>query len=282
MMEPTPAACPCTKVSAPSNIHDQVISWAHTSLSSGHPGISCTIQLLTPKYWWPNLASDLWFLCFLLLPTMEAAQHLSSGMLLLMQVLEHTWSHLAVAYCNLGIGRLLFQVLSPDHIPTIHLLYPLPSRLWSPCATMSSITMARGHPVRPWPAVYLPGMECVPEEAGSLHNPPHGIPPRFKWAGREDQPGPGKVLQTYCHNDHQGRSHFLSWAEYAHNSLYHSFTGISLFHGVSPFHVSLVTNLPCVPAIPTIQKSRRSTSIVVARTTPTTNWGIGYGSPRGF
>lgn len=46
--ELTPASCP-PKVYVPSSLHDRDITWLHTSLSAGHPGVSCTTHLLSKK-----------------------------------------------------------------------------------------------------------------------------------------------------------------------------------------------------------------------------------------
>ncbi|KAJ7997424.1 hypothetical protein DPEC_G00228830 [Dallia pectoralis] len=40
------------------DVRDRLICWAHTSVSSGHPGIGRTVRCLTNKYWWPGLAKD--------------------------------------------------------------------------------------------------------------------------------------------------------------------------------------------------------------------------------
>ncbi|KAK1802067.1 hypothetical protein P4O66_004410 [Electrophorus voltai] len=37
---------------------DRLLAWAHSSLATGHPGETCTCQLLAHQYWWENIASD--------------------------------------------------------------------------------------------------------------------------------------------------------------------------------------------------------------------------------
>jgi hypothetical protein len=48
--EPSPE-CPAGRLYVPSAVHDRLIYWAHTSPSSGHPGISRTVRCLSEKYW---------------------------------------------------------------------------------------------------------------------------------------------------------------------------------------------------------------------------------------
>ena len=42
--EPTPPECPAVRLYVPSDVCDRLICWAHTSPSSGHPGIGRTVR----------------------------------------------------------------------------------------------------------------------------------------------------------------------------------------------------------------------------------------------
>ena len=57
--EPAPLQCPVGHLYVPYAVCDQLIYWAHTSPSSGYPGIGRTVHCLTGKYWWPTLAKDM-------------------------------------------------------------------------------------------------------------------------------------------------------------------------------------------------------------------------------
>ena len=57
--EPAPFQCPAGRLYVPSTVRDRLIYWAHTSPSSGHPGIGQTVRCLSGRYWWPTLAKDL-------------------------------------------------------------------------------------------------------------------------------------------------------------------------------------------------------------------------------
>ncbi|KAK3554058.1 hypothetical protein QTP70_019176 [Hemibagrus guttatus] len=56
--EPTPPGCPPHKHYVPSNLRIRVMHWAHTSLCSGHPGISRTLHLTQNAFWWPSMVKD--------------------------------------------------------------------------------------------------------------------------------------------------------------------------------------------------------------------------------
>ncbi|KAI4885284.1 hypothetical protein NFI96_013685 [Prochilodus magdalenae] len=59
MVEPVPETCPTDRLYVPAQVRDRLVTWAHTSLTSGHPGETRTYQLLSGKYWWEkNIVSD--------------------------------------------------------------------------------------------------------------------------------------------------------------------------------------------------------------------------------
>ena len=49
--EPTLTQCPVGRKYVPFDVRDRLICWAHTSPSSGHPGIARTVRCLAGKYW---------------------------------------------------------------------------------------------------------------------------------------------------------------------------------------------------------------------------------------
>lgn len=56
--EAPPLTCPPSKMFVHSSLHQRVIQWTHESLSSGHPGIHRTSQLLRQRFWWLSFSSD--------------------------------------------------------------------------------------------------------------------------------------------------------------------------------------------------------------------------------
>ena len=52
--EPAPLQCPAGCLYVSSAVRDRLIYWAHTSPSSGHPGIGQPVCCLSGKYWWPT------------------------------------------------------------------------------------------------------------------------------------------------------------------------------------------------------------------------------------
>ena len=132
---PAPASCPATITYVPTSI--RIITWAHTSPATDHSGITHTTQLLTCKYWWPTLASDVrkYIMSCSLCAITKSPCMPPSVKLLPLPVLEHPWWTLSLTYRFLR-GTLLFWWWWTDFpMPTISSHsppYPLPSRLRSP------------------------------------------------------------------------------------------------------------------------------------------------------
>ncbi len=56
--DPPPAETPPNRTYVPRALRQRVIQWVHATLSSGHPGIAATVQLLTNRFWWSTLQAD--------------------------------------------------------------------------------------------------------------------------------------------------------------------------------------------------------------------------------
>lgn len=52
------SACPPNRVYVPDTLRNRILEHVHALPSTGHPGITTTIQLLQNRYWWPSLARD--------------------------------------------------------------------------------------------------------------------------------------------------------------------------------------------------------------------------------
>ncbi|CDQ92485.1 unnamed protein product [Oncorhynchus mykiss] len=98
--EHTPPQCPVWHLYVPLDVRDRLICWAHTSPSSGHPGIGRTVCCLAGKYWWPTLAKDV-RVCVSscsVCAQCKAPRHLPRGKLQPLPVPQRPWSHLSVDF----------------------------------------------------------------------------------------------------------------------------------------------------------------------------------------
>ena len=98
--EPSPPECPAGRLYVPSAVRDRLIYWAHTSPSSGHPGIGRTMRCLEGRYWWPTLAKDvrIYVSSRSVCAQCKAPRHLPRGKLQPLPVPQRPWSHLSVDF----------------------------------------------------------------------------------------------------------------------------------------------------------------------------------------
>ena len=96
--ESAPLRCPVGRQYVPSAVRDQLIYWAHTSPSSGHPRIGRTVRCLSGKYWWPTLAKDVrvYVSSCSVCAQCKVPRHLPRGKLHPLPVPQRPWSHLSV------------------------------------------------------------------------------------------------------------------------------------------------------------------------------------------
>lgn len=57
-LSPPPAQCPHNKTFVTKSLHKKLLEMLHTSLSTGCPGITGTLNLLQNKFWWPIMSTD--------------------------------------------------------------------------------------------------------------------------------------------------------------------------------------------------------------------------------
>ncbi len=56
--DPPPAETPPNLTYVPQPLRQRVLSLVHSIPSSGHPGITATLQLLNNRFWWPSIQTD--------------------------------------------------------------------------------------------------------------------------------------------------------------------------------------------------------------------------------
>ncbi|XP_049335604.1 uncharacterized protein LOC125802248 [Astyanax mexicanus] len=95
-----PSQCPSDKLYVPVNFRDRLITWAHSSITSGHPGETRTQQLLLNRYWWESMSSDVhkFVPSCSVCSQCETPKTLPAGKLVPLPVPSRPWSHLAVDF----------------------------------------------------------------------------------------------------------------------------------------------------------------------------------------
>lgn len=93
--EPAPPECPPDLHYVPRSLRQRIMQRVHRSLSSGHPGIQQTIELLLNSFWWPNLIMMSLFKSCSVCAQSKTPRELPAGLLEPLPIPQRPWSHLA-------------------------------------------------------------------------------------------------------------------------------------------------------------------------------------------
>ncbi len=98
--DPKPTECPPSRTFVPPSLRTQVIQQVHDIPSYRHPGITASIQLLSNKFWWFTLHTDV--IVFInncvTCNTSESSKQMPAGLLQLLPVPQRPWSHIAIDF----------------------------------------------------------------------------------------------------------------------------------------------------------------------------------------
>lgn len=97
---PAPPVTPPDKVYVFTSLRPQLMQWVHTSLSSGHPGIFRTLELVMRKFWWPSVSDDVkdYVLSCPVCAQAKSSRDLSSDTLKPLPVPHRPWSHVSIDF----------------------------------------------------------------------------------------------------------------------------------------------------------------------------------------
>uniref|UniRef100_A0A4W5K0J5 Gypsy retrotransposon integrase-like protein 1 n=1 Tax=Hucho hucho TaxID=62062 RepID=A0A4W5K0J5_9TELE len=241
--EPTPPQCPAGRLYVPSAVRNRLIYWAHTSPSSGHPGIGRTVLCLSGKYWWSTLAKDVrvYVSSCSVCAQCKAPRNLPRGKLQPLPVPQRPWSHLSVDMLtdlppSQGNTTILVVV---DRFSKSCRLLPLPglpTALQTAEALFTHVFRNYGVPEdivsdrgpqftsRVWRAFM--------ERLGVSVSLTSGFHPESNGQVERVNQDVGRFLQSYCQDRPGEWAAFILWAEMAQNSLRHSSTNLSPFQCV--------------------------------------------------
>ena len=95
-----PSQCPPDKMYVPEAFRTQLITWAHSSLTAGHPGETRNHKLLAQRYWWESMMKDIHFFVSSCSTCSQCKtpKTLPAGKLMPLPVPNRPWSHIAVDF----------------------------------------------------------------------------------------------------------------------------------------------------------------------------------------
>ncbi len=100
LQNPPPSECPANLTYLPESLRPRLLSQVHTTLSSGHPGITATENLLRNRFWWPTLLTDTtkYIQTCITCNTSKSLRQLPAGLLNALPTPRRPWSHIVIDF----------------------------------------------------------------------------------------------------------------------------------------------------------------------------------------
>ncbi len=248
--DPVPAECPPNRTFVPPSLRTRVIQQVHDLPSSGHPGITASIQLLLNKFWWSTLRTDV--IAFIkncvTCNTTKSSKQMPAGLLQPLPIPQRPWSHIAIDFItdlpNSKGNTTILTVI--DRFSKSCRLIPLPKL---PTALETAEVLCN----------YVFRFYGLPDDIVSDRGPQFtsrvwtaffnflninisltsGYHPESNGQTERLNQEITRFLRSYCHRNQADWSRYLFWAEYAQNSLRKPSTGLTPFKCVLGFQPPL-------------------------------------------
>uniref|UniRef100_A0A6Q2Y968 Gypsy retrotransposon integrase-like protein 1 n=1 Tax=Esox lucius TaxID=8010 RepID=A0A6Q2Y968_ESOLU len=243
LTDPAPPTCPPGKIYVPAAVRPQLLQWCHTSLGTGHPGITRTTKILGKRYWWASQSDDVrdYVLSCPVCAQSKSPRHLPEGLLQPLPTPHRPWSHIAMDFItdlpdSNGYTSILTVV---DRFSKMCRLIPLANlpnateladlvfqQVFRQFGIPEDIVSDRGPQFisRVWRA-FCDRLGVSVSLSSGYHPETNGQTERLN----QDI---GKYLRQQCHKQPHDWSRFLPWVEYAQNSLIHSSLRLTPFQCV--------------------------------------------------
>ncbi|KAI4885455.1 hypothetical protein NFI96_014403 [Prochilodus magdalenae] len=268
-----PECCPPARLYVPARFRDHLITWAHTSLTTGHPGENRTFHLLSRRYWWEGMRSDIhrFIASCTVCAKSKTPRTLPAGKLQPLPVPNRPWSHIAVDFVtdlpksqgmtvilividrfSRGVRFVPFPQL-PSAFQTAECLFNHVFRFFG---IPEDIVSDRGvqFTSRVWRA-FMRKLGVSVSLTSGYHPQSNG---QCERANQEL----AKFLRVYCHDNQSDWATYLPWAEMAQNSLTSSTTSLTPFQCILGFQPPLMPWSPQSSDVPAVDHwMRRSEEV---------------------
>uniref|UniRef100_A0A9J7Y6K0 Gypsy retrotransposon integrase-like protein 1 n=1 Tax=Cyprinus carpio carpio TaxID=630221 RepID=A0A9J7Y6K0_CYPCA len=259
-----PAGCPTGLLFVPESVRSAVLQWGHSSKIMCHPGVRRSLAAIRQRFWWPAMAEDVRRFVG---ACPVCAQNKSSnsppaGLLMPLPIPSRPWSHIALDFV-VGLppssGNTVVLTVVDRFSKAVHFvpLPKLPSAKETARVVIDHVFRIHGLPED---VVSDRGPQFVSHfwrefcrQIGASASLSSGFHPQTNGQTERANQDLGRMLRCLASHNPSSWSDQLTWAEYAHNSLPVSSTGMSPFMCSLGYQPPLFSSQGSEAAVPSVQ-----------------------------
>ncbi len=260
-----PARAPEGTLFVPEVVRSTVLRWGHSSKLMAHPGVRGTLTAISQRFWWPTRERDVRRLvasCHVCAQT-KSSNSPPAGLLRPLPIPSRPWSHIALDFVTglpLSAGNTVILTVV-DHFSKAAHFIPLPKL---PSARETAQVMV-DHVFRihglPSDIVSDRGPQFASQfwkefchQIGASPALSSGFHPQTNGQAERTNQILGRFLRSLTLRTPASWCDQLAWAEYAHNSLPSSATGLSPFECCLGYQPPLFASQESQSSVPSVER----------------------------
>ncbi len=260
-----PARAPEGTLFVPEVVRSTVLRWGHSSKLMAHPGIRGTLAAISQRFWWPTRERDVRRFvasCQVCAQT-KSSNSPPAGLLRPLPIPSRPWSHIALDFVTglpLSAGNTVILTVVDRFSKAAHFI-PLPKL---PSARETAQVMV-DHVFRihglPSDIVSDRGPQFASQfwkefchQIGASPALSSGFHPQTNGQAERTNQILGRMLRSLTSRTPASWCDQLAWAEYAHNSLPSSATGLSPFECCLGYQPPLFASQESQSSVPSVER----------------------------
>uniref|UniRef100_A0A8K9UVC8 Gypsy retrotransposon integrase-like protein 1 n=1 Tax=Oncorhynchus mykiss TaxID=8022 RepID=A0A8K9UVC8_ONCMY len=261
---PSPRACPRNLLFVPVPTRLAILQWAHSAKLAGHPGVRGTLASIRQRFWWPTREHDtrrFVAACSVCAQT-KSGNSPPAGRLRPLPIPSRPWSHIALDFVTglpSSAGKTVILTVVDRFSKAAHFipLAKLPSAKETAQIIIENVFRIHGLPSD---VVSDRGPQFTSQFwrefcrlIGASVSLSSGFHPQSNGQAERANQTIGRILRSLSFRNPASWSEQLPWAEYAHNSLPSSATGLSPFQSSLGYQPPLFSSQFAESSVPSAQ-----------------------------